>query len=36
MVQPCTASFAPLPGREGVQPGFAVILSGVEIPAEVK
>jgi PAS domain S-box-containing protein len=30
---PCTASFAPLPGREGRNPGFGVILSGVTVPA---
>ena len=33
---PCTASFTPLPGHDGIKPGFALILSGVELPAEVK
>ena len=30
---PCTASFTPIGPREGRQPGFGVILSGVTIPA---
>ena len=32
-VVPCTASFAPLPEREGRPAGFGVILSGVTVPA---
>jgi PAS domain S-box-containing protein len=32
----CTASFTPLPAREGIKSGFALILSGVTLPAEVK
>ena len=34
--QLCTASFTPLPGFGGTQPGFAVIFSGLEVPAAVK
>ena len=30
---PCTASFSPLPHRNGRSPGFGVILSGVTVPA---
>jgi PAS domain S-box-containing protein len=30
---PCTASFTPIAAREGRQPGFGVILSGVTTPA---
>jgi PAS domain S-box-containing protein len=30
---PCTASFTPLPAREGRPPGFGVILSGCAVPA---
>ena len=30
---PCTASFTPIGPREGRQPGFGVILSGVPVPA---
>ena len=33
---PCTASFAPLPAPTGLSPGFAVVLSGVKVLAEVK
>ena len=33
---PCTASFTPLPAPEGVRPGYAVILSGIAVPAAVK
>lgn len=36
LAHPCTASFTPLPVLEGMKPGFAVILSGLDIPAEVK
>ena len=32
----CTASFTPLPAPEGIKPGFALILSGMSLPAEVK
>lgn len=32
----CTASFTPLPAAEGRRPGFAVILCGLTIPADVK
>jgi PAS domain S-box-containing protein len=32
----CTASFTPLPAPEGLRPGFAVILSGLTVPADVK
>ncbi len=32
----CTASFTPLPASEGIKPGFALILSGVKLPADVK
>jgi PAS domain S-box-containing protein len=32
----CSASFTPLPAIEGIRPGFAVILSGLDVPAEVK
>lgn len=32
----CTASFTPLPPIEGRRPGYAVILSGLDVPAEVK
>ena len=32
----CTASFTPLPAHDGIKPGFALILSGVSLPAEVK
>lgn len=32
----CSASFTPLPALEGIQPGYAVILSGLDVPAEVK
>lgn len=32
-VLPCTASFTPLPARDGRPPGFGVILSGVAVPA---
>jgi PAS domain S-box-containing protein len=33
---PCSASFTPLPAPEGIRPGYAVILSGLDVPAEVK
>jgi PAS domain S-box-containing protein len=33
---PWTASFTPLPGHDGIKPGFALILSGVSLIAEVK
>ena len=36
MLHVCTASFTPLPGREGIKPGFALILSGATLAAEVK
>ena len=32
----CTASFTPLPGSEERKPGFAVLLYGIPVPAEVK
>ena len=32
----CTASFTPLPAHDGIKAGFALILSGVQLPAEVK
>ena len=32
----CTASFTPLPAHDGIKAGFALILSGVTLPAEVK
>jgi PAS domain S-box-containing protein len=32
----CTASFTPLPAPEGMRAGFAVILSGLAVTAEVK
>jgi PAS domain S-box-containing protein len=32
----CTASLTPLPAPEGMKPGFAVTLSGLDVPAEVK
>jgi PAS domain S-box-containing protein len=32
----CTASFTPLPAGESRRPGFAVILCGLTVPAEVK
>lgn len=35
-LHPCTASFTPLPAPEGIKPGFALILSGVTLAAEVK
>ena len=35
-VVPCVASFAPLPGPGDLAPGFAVVLSGVEVLAEVR
>ncbi len=33
---PCTASFTPLPSAAGLRPGFAVILCGLTLPADVK
>ena len=33
---PCVASFAPLPAPDGLAPGFAVVLSGMKVLAEVK
>lgn len=32
----CTASFTPLPAPEGMRPGFAVILSGLAVLADVR
>lgn len=32
----CTASFTPLPSMEGMRPGYAVVLTGLDVPAEVK
>jgi hypothetical protein len=33
---PCTASFTPLPASAGMRAGFAVILCGLTVPADVK
>lgn len=35
-MHPCTANVTPLPAPEGIKPGFAVILSGLREPAEVR